>query len=330
MAKFILTKYTVDACWYGRRPTGTQPDATEFSGIVRRYFAWINGLPSIEDTLVQGVDVYVREVASDRGNVYLFTLWLTTSRDGSSCALKLTSRPGAQSKVEQRRYSQGFTPGCPMYLYVDTSSMVVYTIKPEKSVIGGKSFFERAIRNFMLFHPPCEQLLLRNEAGVAVAGNDAVQSVRQPIFRLKQSVNQTEADSIIGLAPEIRKIVHTIPVTDETKSVLTPFVGNVWQLFGLSIGESIESNIHELRYEVNVDLSTEDLREMLEHQNHSTFSDRLGFKVSASEGGRILWADRVVDQTTCELNVSPRNGVFTASRLMNSVKQYLQSQGGVS
>lgn len=329
MSKFCLTKYLVEACWYGRRPAGTSPDESDFAGVIGRYFTWVNNLPSISDTLVEGTSVYVREVAGNDDGQYLFSLWMKTSRDASACALKLSARPGERSEVEQHNYSEGFSPGCPMYIYVDVQSMAVYTVKPEKSCVGGKAFFEKAVKSFMLYHPEHEQLLLRNENGVAVASNDVSQNVKMPSFRLKQCVNGPETDNIIAMAPNIRKLVHTVPmVSPETRNVLRAFLGGLWQSFGLSVGQNIEPNVSEMRYEVNVDLTEDELRTMLEHQSSTTASDRLGFKVSVKEGGRIYWADKTVDQQECDLNVRTNHGVCSAASLLSGVKGFLQTQGG--
>ena len=330
MSKFCLTKYRVDACWYGRKPAGTAPDGVLFANTMQRYSRWIRGLPQIADSLVEGTSVYVREVAPSETGEYLFSLWMTTSLDASACALKLASRPGERSEIEQHNYSEGFSPGCPMYVYVDTSALTVYTVKPEKSLLGGKAFFECAVRDFMLCHPEHEQLLLRNENGVAVAENNASQGVKPPTFRLKQSVNQTETETILSMAPHIRKLVHTVPVAPSTRNILGSFLGDLWRSFGLSIGTSIEPSVQELRYEVNVNLSVEELRQIIEHQNNSDIHDHLGFKVSVSEGGRIFWADKAIDQHMCELSVSARRGVYSATALLNAVKNHLQMLGGES
>ena len=319
--KFCITKYELDACWYGRKH-GAKPDLNLFSSVMSRYSKWITGLKSIAETQVGSKSLYVKECATDNAGNYLFILWLATSSDNSSIALRIDSPPGATAATQQRKYSDGYIPGVPLYLYVVAKKGIVYTVKPDKSMLGGRNMFEVAVRDFMIFHngPTQQKLDITTHDGFMVfTERDLVPKKSLPVFRLRQCVNTAVADAIITRAADVKKLVPFVPMAQSIKAPWEKFIDKLWNVAELSIKGELMRNIQDVRYEVNIDLTAKELENLIRCQQHAQGLGRIGFKVKSSEGGRILWTDKIADQATIELAVCKTKGLYSAMKLLNEL-----------
>lgn len=318
---FFSTKYELDACWYGRQQNAT-PDLALFSSVMASYSDWVHKAKSIAETQIFSQSLYVKECAADCNGNYLLILWLATSLDNTSVALRLDSPPGAKAAIQEHKYEEGYMPGIPLYLYVKASTGIVYTVKPDKMVLGGRSMFEDAIRDFMTFHFGALQQTLNlqtQEGAMVFTEKDAAEGRPSPIFRLRQCVNTQVADFIMTRAGDIQKLVHAVPMSQTIKTPWKRFLDNLWKCAGLEISGELTRSIKDIRYEVNVDLTAEELEQLIDCQQHIPGLGRIGFKVKSSEGGKILWADKLTERQTVELDVNKTKGVFSAEQLLEAL-----------
>lgn len=327
--QFFLSKYALDACWYGRQQKAT-PDLALFSSVMARYSDWIHKAKSIAETQISSQSLYVKECAADRNGNYLLMLWLVTSLDNTSVALRLDSPPGAKAAIQEHTYTEGYMPGIPLYLYVKTPTGIVYTVKPDKMVLGGRSMFEDAIRDFMRFHfRPLQQTfnLQTQEGTIVFTEKDAAEKRPAPIFRLRQCVNTQVSDFIMTRADDVQKLVHAVPISPTIKTPWKQFLDKLWKCAGLEIAGELTRSVKDIRYEVNVNLTAEELAQLIDCQQHIPELGRIGFKVKSSEGGKILWADKLAERQTVELNVNKTKGVFSAEQLLKALNGIYCKEG---
>ena len=322
--RFSVYKYNIEACWYGNRPEGTEPDSNCVKTVLMGLKRWVSSVASISETAINDDSFYIKECVGGVNGKYVVILWLTTSKDSHSTALDISSKPGGKSRVKQRKYPTGYKPGCPLYYYIDLTDMAVYMLKPDDATLIGKDVFEQLMRHVMMFHSGAVQQVLRDEKGEAlIVGDVDLSPKKNGVFRLVQSLCDVEINEIISRASDIRKMVHTVRLDSGTQPIFEAFVTRLMKHLKIAISSYVEKDAKCIRYETNVNLDEESLRTLIEHQRQVGENEKIGFIVREKGGSRTLWADRTGNHRFVLPKIKPVKGVYSGSDLLKVLPKFI-------
>lgn len=325
VGRFTAFKYNIEACWYGPKPTGTKPDSKCVKSVLKGLKSWVSSVASISETAIDDESFYVKECVSAGDHKYIVILWQTTSRDASSTALDISSKPGGKSRIEQHSYPDGYKPGCPLYYYLDVKEMSVYVLKPDNATMIGREIFEHLMKFVMMFHSGELQQVLKNPDGEAlVVGYVDASPRKNGVFRIVPSMDSVEVNEILSRAPDIRKFVHAVRLDSETQTIFETFMSALMKHLDISIPSCVEKGAKSIRYEANVNLDEEALRELIKHQQRVGVNERIGFVVRDNGSPRTLWADKVGGYQFVLPRIKPNNGVYSGSDLIKTVPKFLE------
>lgn len=323
--RFTVYKYDVEACWYGNKPSGTAPDKECFKSALSGLRKWVSSVSSISETAIGNDSFYVKECVGDNNGHYVVILWQPTSKDATSTALDILSKPGDEARIKQHNYPSGYKPGCPLYYYVDTQDLAVYILKPDNATIIGKDVYEQLMRYVMVFHSGVLQQVLKDPSGESLVLGDVDASPKKHgVFRLAQCLCAAQINEIISRAPDIRKMVHTVSLDDQTRFIFEAFMSNLMEHLGISIASSIEKGARSIRYEANVDLDEQSLMTLIRHQQDVGGLERIGFVVRDNGNPRTLWADKAGNQQFVIPRIQPAKGVYVGSELLKAVPKFIR------
>ena len=322
--KYCITKYMVKSCHYGRGGESSTDDNARFSRVIDRFSAWASSAENIGRTALLDKRIFIKECHSDGNGNYAFVLWLATSEDSISCALKLAAKPGEKDQIDMQKHGDGFIPGCPLYFFINTSEPFVYTIRPSFAVLNGKTEFEQALRDYMGWYDEGTQMPLIKEDGTAFV--QMQQPYNHPVLTLQVGFSVAEKDLLVGHADEIYKLVHVVYPSEPTKRSITRFVNSMSKHLNLDVEHRHFSHTDAIRYEMDVEFTGQDVSTLLERENELRGSERIGFKGRGTKGN-VIWADRALLRQIVELKIPEEQKILTAKGIL-SVCGNLKITGG--
>lgn len=320
MSKFVVTAFDVGACgWYARGED--EPSAANRLGdVFKELVDWVKAREHIEETLIRVKDsrmsspVYASDVADKDGD-FLVTLWLDKSRAGNQEVLGLNVKepPNGSSKVASKKFGTGFIPGFPVYFFVVPEADRVYSVRPGDNQVSGHKEFDGYVQSFIGAH-----------MGDAKSSTDAEGNKTtlhrmkknrpegfSPRFSSKLKKNKREKHDILSRASDIRKIVSSRNLKNESAESKRDFINGLLRVFDLDITADEVGKSKFAKCFIDVELTREQVETMLDTPVRG---ERIGFVLKGDS--KIKWADQCIDRNDIDLDVDPDVSVFDAAELL--------------
>lgn len=318
MAKFFMAKYNVVRCVYGRAKGKASCDLNLFKMIMNSFCQWFSDRDKIEDTGILVDSIFVEKVVC-KEDKYLVVLWQKTSTDNSAYALNVGISPNDDAKTKQSKFSEGYIPGVPLYLYVDAMAGFVYIIKPEGACFTGANRFRDVIKNFMVKHPVGVLLQQTFDMGEGLIARKTEEDVKVPVphFKLSRSWYKSEKDSLVSLASQVSKLIYTLPARNAKQTSGKALGLKMLTSLGLRIEKNVVPQFKGIKCEIGIDLTPEMMREIIE-SSQTRSGERVGFRVKNSAKS-VVWADTQYDAMTESLDVKFKKGLYSAEGLLDAM-----------
>jgi hypothetical protein len=327
-AKFSFTEYNIDHCWYGsKRNKAVDPDA--LYSLFYSFDKWVMGAPHITHTHVTGVDtksyhVYVKDVAHLEGD-FMAILWLSNAsltKSNKVVGLKLSDKPGASASIDTTNLKTGFLPGLPVYFYICSKTSQLYTVKPEGSIVTGRQQFDACIRYFMTYHsdklPKTIETLPSGEKLVTISNKDSEGNTLSPNFVTSLETTKALRSKIESKAGDVRKLIHTMSTARKTKDEKKSIFDWIMTYTDMKISDAEIEEAQRIKYEVDICLTKEHIKDILDKQANAKKGERFGFRLKNSNA--TIWADEHISRREIDVPIK-EEVVYTASSLLSAIEK---------
>jgi len=305
---FVVTRYNITGCWFGKKPPRTQVDALVLKTILSGFDVWVDTSIRMADTLVSGTApfrVFVRDSES-QGSDFAVSLWLSaTDGDDNVYAINGDDPPNGEQRVEVLRSEDGGIPGTPAFFFVDTGNKALYTMRPDNIRISGKPQFDAAMRFYMEHHA---QRIHRNisvdEEGVFVESLNMIGpdgEYLKPKFESELQRNPTRAEEILRRCNDIRKLIRVQDLSKKPVAERQQAVMNLLALFNAGVSEEDASESRRIKCEVDVRMSREEVEDIIRRQAECGSDEKIAFKFKGDS--KPMWADECIARRKINLDV---------------------------
>lgn len=327
--KFIITKYRVTGCWYGRKKSDTVVDIGELLSVMDGFCKWVDGTQHMSQTRISGkgcypFDVYVKDCANANHD-FLVALWLSSNDSNSNIyAINENDPPNGTQMVEKKEFTKGQIPGFPAYFFIDTDKCLLYTVRPSHLPINGRAQFDAAIKFYMQQHAGEIQKTKRVlQDGTIAIDLNMVSSDGEQLYPKFESTLQKVSSSTETLKKkfhEIRKIVHTQDISKKTKDEKQRLIRKAFDVIGAVLDDSDISDSKRIKCEVDVRLTLEEVEHFVKKQDEVRNNERFGFKFKGDQ--KIMWADSCIDKKMIEIPVKTNDGMLISARdLLDAIEK---------
>lgn len=325
--RFIVTRYNISSCWFGRKSSDTTVDPHVLNTIMSGFCKWVSDSTHMTQTMVNGTNpfkVYVKDCAQ-AGTDYAVGLWLSSAdRSENVYAIKGDDPPNGEQHVEVLSCSNGNIPGMPAFFFVDATHNALYAVRPEKIRINGKPQFDAAIRFYMAHHAGTieRQRRVENDGTTVVELNMVNEDgeTLQPRFGAELQKNPTVTEEILRRSDEIRKIVRVQDLSRKSVQDKRTAIGSILSLMGANLsGDEDVSDSRKLRCEIDVRLTRDEVERIIQRQGESS-DERIGFRFRKES--KPTWADTCLARKTITLNLDVEGPQeITARDLLEAIEQ---------
>lgn len=325
--KFVVTRYQITGCWFGRRHSEKGVNSDELNLILSGFKNWVDGASQTTATRIYGTQpfaVYVKDCDS-QGLDYVVSLWLSSADQNENVyAISGDDPPNGEQHIEVLHGEDGSIPGTPAFFFVDAQHNTLYTIRPEKSRVSGKPQFDAAIRYYMAHHA---QVLTRSR-GVDDDGTSVVTinmydedgELLTPKFESELQKNPTVASEMLRRSSDIRKIVRVQNIAKKPIVEKQRLINRMLEFIGASIDQDDASKSRRIKCEVDVRLTREEVEKVIQRQAECASEEKIAFKFE--NDSKLKWVDRCIARREVDLPVDvdgPQS--LTSQRLLEAIEQ---------
>ena len=311
--KFIVTKYRIVGCWYGRKTPDKAVNALAVKDILSGFHKWVGTIPHMSHAEITGADchpfrVFVKDCAAVDTD-YLVALWLSsTNGDGSVYAIDINSPPNGTQNIKKSGAGKGMLAGFPAYFLIDSSECCLYTMRPSFSVVNGRSQFDATMRFYMARHSgTIGKTISVSEDGtnnIALKMLDADEESLAPMFKSSLEKVPSAVEELKKEYWKIRKIVHTQNIARKSDEEKHSIISRMFKIIDIDvegIGEKEVTNSRRVKCEVDVRLKENDVDRIIARQSEAGGNERFGFMMTGSSQTR--WADTCISRKIVDLAV---------------------------
>lgn len=324
--KFVITRYLVTGCWYGRKRSDTPVKPSELNAILSGFNTWVNAATHITQTKISGTEpfkVYVKNSQAS-GTDYAVCLWLSSTDSNENVyTIRGDDPPNGDQSAEVISVEDGKIPGTPAFFFVDAAHNALYTMRPEKIRINGKPQFDAALRFFMARHGgtiPRSQRVDSEGADVIdlnMVGPDG--ETLKPKFESELQKNPTVAEEILRRYNEIRKIIHVQDISKKTVEEKRSTIRRICELLDADVSDDNVSDSKRIKCEIDVHLTREEVESIIQRQGEAGSDEKVAFQFRGDK--KRVWADQCIARKVVDLVIDadgPQD--ITARKLLNAIE----------
>lgn len=323
--KFIVTRYNISGCWYGRRRADTQVEPAELKAVLDGFNKWVNSVPHMTHTQILGTQpfkVYVKD-SDAHGTDYAVGLWLS-STDASNNIYSISGDdpPNGNQRVDVTSFPDGNIPGSPAFFFVDAAHNALYAMRPEKIRINGKPQFDAAVRYFMARHGnviPRGRRVDGNGTDVVelnMVGRDG--ETLRPKFESELQKNPTATDEILRRSGDIRKIIRVQDISRKPIVEKRSAISRLCEILGTNVSDDEIADSKRIKCEIDVRLTHDDVERLITGQSE-TADEKIAFKFKNDP--KPMWADACIARKTVSIELDadgPQD--VTARKLLAAIE----------
>lgn len=325
--KFVITRYLVTGCWYGRKRSSTLVNPFELNAILTGFNTWVNAATHITQTKISGTEpfkVYVKNSHAN-GTDYAVCLWLSSADSNENVyTIRGDDPPNGDQSAEVISVEDGKIPGTPTFFFVDAEHSALYTMRPEKIRINGKPQFDAALRFFMARHGG---MIPRTQC-VDSDGSDVVElnmvgpdgEALKPKFESELQKNPTVAEEILRRHNDIRKIIHVQDISKKPVEVKRRTIRRLCELLDADVSDDNVMESKRIKCEIDVHLTRDEVEKLIQKQGEAGSDEKVAFKFKGDS--RQVWADQCIARKIVDLVIDadgPQD--ITARKLLNVIEQ---------
>ena len=323
--KFIITKYRITGCWYGRKKADMSVKAPELLSVISGFCKWVNDAPHMSHTYIRSgtypFKVYVKDCAS-KGHDFLIALWLSSNEKNANIyAIDEDDPPDGTQSVEKKDFGKGKIPGFPAYFFIDADTCLLYTVRPTHLQVNGRAQFDAALKYYMQFHAG----EIQKEKRVLEDGTIAVDlnmvgpddETLTPKFESTLQKVPSATQELTKRFQEIRKIVHTQDISKKTQDEKTAIVTKAFKIIGVDLAKFQSRDVSDarrIRCEVDVRLDREEVEQLIQRQDEMRSNERFGFRFKGDQ--KTLWADACIAKKELEIPVRVSDDMPIGAKLL--------------
>ena len=315
--KYCITRHSVVSCHFGRRARAEDIERANFKNQIGGFVTWVQSATNFSQTALLDKKLIVKDAKADGSGHVAVVLWSATSESGVGYALKMTAGRNDESQVVSKNFGRNSVPGCPLYYYIDTNVGKVFTVRPDWATVNGRLEFEQTMREYMSLHSEGSQLPLTNVDGEALV---ELPPGQRAVFSLRMDTDALQRDALLGNEGNIYTLVHVVKQYPETEGDVAAFLASMGLHLGLPSGNGVSSHMGCIRYEREIKMSAEELSAVLDREGELRGKERIGFRQKGTKGS-VLWADKVLERKSVELNLAESEGVLTAEGILTGCQQ---------
>lgn len=328
--RFVITRYRITGCWFGRKPRDTEVNPAELDRILDGFHTWVNNTTHMTQTQILGsqpFNVFVKDCGK-HGMDYVIGLWLSsTDRNDNVYAIQGDDPPNGDQRIDVLRHPDGSIPGMPAFFFVDAAANGLFAMRPEQIRISGKPQFDMAIRYYMANHAGTIERHRHveddgeNVIELNMIGEDG--ATLTPRFESELQKNPTVSEEILRRVSEIRKIIRVQDISKKSIAERKSAVKRVFSLIGASIENEDVTDSRRIRCEVDVRLTREDVERLIQRQGDAASDEKIAFKFKGDK--KKIWADNCIARKTIDLqfDADEPQGV-TARKLLSAIERNRQ------
>lgn len=325
--KFVITRYLVTGCWYGRKRSDTPVKPCELNAILTGFNSWVNAATHITQTKISGTEpfkVYVKNSHAS-GTDYAVCLWLSSTDSNENVyTIRGDDPPNGEQSAEIISFGEGTIPGTPAFFFVDAAHNALYTMRPEKIRINGKPQFDAALRSFMTYHGGTIPRTQRVDGD----GTDVVElnmvgpdgETLKPKFESELQKNPTMAEEILRRHNEIRKIIRVQDISKKTVEEKRGMIRRLCELLDADVSDDNVSDSKRIKCEIDVHLTREEVEKLIQRQGEAGSEEKFAFKFKGDS--KQVWADQCIARKVVDLSIDadgPQD--ITARKLLAAIEQ---------
>lgn len=272
--KFVVTRYNISGCWYGRKKADTPVKPTALNAVLSGFNKWVNSVPHMTHTQILGTQpfkVYVKD-SDAQGTDYAVGLWLS-STDGNNdvYSIRGDDPPNGSQQISVMSCPNGNIPGTPAFFFVDAAHNTLLAMRPKEKIrINGKPQFDAAMRYFMERHSDKIERTKRVEEDGTIAielnmiGRDG--EMLKPKFESELQKNPTVAEEIVRRSSEIRKIIRIQDISKKPVEEKRKTISRLCELLKTDIFNEDVSDSRRIKCEIDVRLTHEEVERLIQRQ----------------------------------------------------------------
>ena len=323
--KFVITKYRITGCWYGRRKADTPVKADELLSVISGFCKWVSGVPHMSHTHIRSgtypFEVYVKDCASD-GHDFLVALWLSSHEKNTNIyAINENDPPDGTQGVEKKDFGAGKIPGFPTYFFIDADACLLYTVRPTHLQVNGRSQFDAALKFYMQNHAGAIQKEKRVlDDGTVAIGLNMVGADDEPLKPKFESTLQKMPSATQELkrrVHEIRKIVHTQDISRKAQDEKVSIVTSVFKIIGADLEKFQSRDVSDskrIKCEVDVRLELEEVERLIQRQDEARSNERFGFKFKGDS--KTMWADACIAKKELDIPIKASGDMPISAKIL--------------
>lgn len=317
--KFVVTKYRIVGCWYGRKIPGQEVESNCVKDILSGFCQWVRGIPHISDAEIKcdgcrPFRVFVKDCAIS-GDDYLVALWLSsTNRDGDVYAIDMNDPPNGVQNIARTQVKKGMMAGAPAYYFVDSAGCCIYTMRPTYALVNGRAQFDAAMRFYMARHAGKleKEKKVSDEGTIDLFLNATGADGESLIPKFESALEKVPSaiDELKKHYHKIRKIVHIQNIARKSEDEKRSIISKVLKLFEAdieSMSESEVSSSRRVKCEVDVRLEASDVDRIIARQAEASGKERFGFMMDGSQ--KTHWADTCIARKEVDLKIEEPLGI---------------------
>jgi len=329
--KFLFTEFQIESCCYGSS-RGKKVSKDDLYTIFKSFDNWVSGVPHITHTkVIQDTvtyTIYVKEIASLKKD-FVVTLWLSNSnkRNQNVFGLKVSDPPGASATVKHTNFGSDYIPGIPVYFFVSTGTHQMFTVRPAGAVVSGHPQFDAALRFFMLHHydlfPKSKSVTPDGERLVVINNTDTAGNRLAPNFSSSRESKKAIRQKIESQVSDIRKIIHCMDLRTKSQEEKVGIAQGVMKYLNADITADEAKDTKRVKFEMDIEMTTEKLKTILDHQDRVGKTERIGFLLK--KGTTPTWADDCISRAEHVLAVHSDTGVFSSMDILSAIEKIRSS-----
>ena len=247
-------------------------------------------------------------------------LWNKTGPGRATLAVSRTSPPKAKGNIQKRSFGADFIPGEPLYYLVDGGTCCLWTLRPTMAQRTERTALERALKFYMRMHSGSFNKIVRKERTI---GDDHVvqliapeRNVRSmlPVFSAKMTRKDQKLEELVASASKIRKLVQVVSFKDMDQHRRLAIVEHLLGIFSNRLTLRQAEDTKKVKYEIDVKLDPEEIREIVARQENMTNS-RVGFVAKGTQ--TPIWADETYFRFEKALSLPVDDDVFSAEDILS-------------
>jgi len=322
---FIVTRYTISGCRYGRKRPNTPVNPAELKAVLDGFDSWVNAAPHMTHTRISGTQpfkVYVKD-SSAQGSDFAIGLWLSsTDMSNNIYSISEDDPPNGNQRVGVTSFPDGTIPGTPVFFFVDAAKNALYAMRPEKIRLNGKPQFDAAISYFMERHGntiPRSQRVDGDGTDVVelnMVGQDG--KTLKPKFESELQKNPTQAEEILRRCGDIRKIIHIQDISKKPPEEKRSFISRLNDILGTNVSDDEVADSKRIKCEIDVQLTRDDVDRLIRKQAE-TADEKIAFKFKNDP--KPMWADTCIARKAISIELQatePQD--ITARDLLNAIE----------